>query len=216
MGSSIVLKWSFKDPQQIETLHLVTLLYNTEPRGRLWASMCFYVPFTPVSIPPSVSMLRFSYIVLQYMGSGSPQAPYKCSLSFKHTEGLAYFPLSPGRLTTCQRHAAGEQDLRLAPLLSWLTPLPAHMLWGFVVVLHQHTHLLKPSSPGNSISNRAHLLVVSGCGIISPPPPHTNTSLLYFYQAPCSSHLLLPGNPIQFGVCDEGHSPSPHWSRAPL
>lgn len=43
-------------------------------------------------------------------------------------------------------------------------------------------------------------------------PHSTSTSSSIF---PWSSHLLLPGNPILFGVCDEGHSPSPHCSRAP-
>ena len=172
--------------------------------------MCFYLPFTPVSIPPSVSMPLFCYIVLQW-GSSSPQAPYKRSLSFKHTEGLAYFPLSPGRLTTCQRHAAGEQDLRLAPLLSWLTPLPAHMLWGFVVVLHQHTPLLKPSSPGNSISNRAHFLVVSGCGIITPPPTPTHPSSIFtklhaaltFYSQAIRSYLECVTRAILHHLTDQ-------------
>lgn len=81
-----------------------------------------------MSIPPSVSMLLFCYLVLQ-QGFSSPQAPYKRSLSFKHTQRLAYFPLSPGRLTTCQRHAGGEQALRLTPLLSW--PTSTQALWLF-------------------------------------------------------------------------------------
>lgn len=164
---------------------------------------------------PSVSMLLFCYLVLQW-GSSSPQAPYKRSLSFKHTQRLTYFPLSPGRLTTCQRHASGEQDLRLTPRLS---VQPSHMHWGVCGYSAPAQTPLKPSNPGNSISNRAHFLVVSGCGVTPPTPPthkHTHHHLLYFYQAPWSSHLLLPGNPILFGVCDEGHSPSPHWSRAPL
>lgn len=149
-------------------------------------------------------MLLFCYLVLQ-QGSSSPQAPYKRSRSFKYTWGLAYFPLSPGRLMTCQRHASEEQDLLLSPLLSWPTPSPAYMHWGFT----------NPSYIPSSLGN--HLKQSSFLGTGEEPPTHTHTQhthhhryLLYFYHAPRSSHLLLPGNPILFGVCDEGHSPSPH------
>lgn len=157
-------------------------------------------------------MLLFCYLVLQ-QGSSSPQAPYKRSLSFKHTQGLAYFLLSPGRLTTCQRHASGEQDLCRSPLLSWPTPLPAHMHWGFCGCSAPAQTLLKPSSPGNHLKQSSFLGSVWLGKHLPPSPPNihtTTTPSSIFYQAPRSSHLLLPGNPILFGVCDEGHSPSPH------
>lgn len=133
-----------------------------------------------MSIPPSVSMLLFCYLVLQ-QGSSSPQAPYKRSLSFKHTQGLAYFLLSPGRLTTCQRHASGEQDLCRSPLLSWPTPLPAHMHWGFCGCSAPAQTLLKPSSPGNHLKQSSFLGSVWLGKHLPPQHTHHHHSLLYFF-----------------------------------
>lgn len=146
-----------------------------------------------MSIPPSVSMQLLCYLVLQ-QGSSSPQAPYKRSLSFKNTQGLAYFPLSPGRLMTYQRHASGEQDLCRSPLLSWPTPLPAHMHWGFCGCSAPAQTPLKPSSPGNHYKQSSFL---GSVWMGKHPPTYTPPPLppLFFFLP--SSKKLSPFTPRQ-------------------
>lgn len=121
-----------------------------------------------MSAPPSVSMLLFCYLVLQ-QGSSSPQAPYKRTLGFKHTQRPDSFPLSPGRLTTCQRHASGEQDLRLAPLLSWPTPLPAHAL-GFLWLFCSSTNPSKTFKLWKLLKQSSNSFLGS-VWLLKPPPP---------------------------------------------
>lgn len=118
-------------------------------------------------------MLLFCYLVLQW-GSSSPQAPYKRSLSFKHTQRLTYFPLSPGRLTTCQRHASGEQDLRLTPRLSVQPSYSTHAL-GVLWLFCTSTNPSKTFKPW-----KLHLKQSSFLGSVwlwshSPHPPYTQT-----------------------------------------
>lgn len=126
------------------------------------------------------------FVTLSSSRGPSPQEPYIQSLSFKHTQKLAYFSLSPGRLTTCQQHASGEQDLRLTHLPPSANPLTSTHKFCSCSAPTQTP--LKSKSPGYSISNRAHFLIVSGCR----STPHTTTSsiftklheaLTFYYQA---------------------------------
>lgn len=150
-------------------------------------------------------MLLFCYLVLQ-QGSSSPQAPYKRSLGFKHTQRLAYFPLSPGRLTTCQWRT--RPPPRSPPLLA--NPLTSTHAPGFCGCSALSQTPLKPSSPGNSISNRAHFLVVSGCGAPSPHPTATTSSIftklheaLTFYSQAIRSYLECVTRAILHHLTDQ-------------
>ena len=141
-------------------------------------------------------MLLFCCLVLQ-QGSSSPQAPYKRSLGLKALTEACLFSPEPWEVndmpTTCQ----------------WRTRPPPHPPPACPPP-HTHTHQhtctegfcgcsapaqtpLKLSSPGNSISNRAHFLVVSGYGSTPPLPP---TPPLHPLFLP-SSMKLSPFTPRQ-------------------
>lgn len=112
-----------------------------------------------------------------------------------YTQRIAYFHSNPGRLTTCQLRT------RNLPLSPPYEPLCTGGVWGGGQLCNTDY-----ASRNNS---SCLFLTDSSWGQQRTPP------LLSPRFFPQSFHLLLPGNPILFGVCDEGHSPSPHCSSPP-
>lgn len=147
-------------------------------------------------------MLLFCYLVLQ-QGSSSPQAPYKQTLTFKHTHKFAYFPLSPGRLTTCRWRTRPPPPS--PPLLANPHTSAYACFFGLSCT---GINSSKTTSPGNSISNRAHFLVVSGCR----SNPHTTTTssiltklheALTFYSQAIRSYLECVTRAILHHLTDQ-------------
>lgn len=134
-----------------------------------------------MSIPLSVSMLLFCYLVLQ-QGSSSPQALYKRSLSFRRTHtGACLFSPEPWEVndmpTTCQRRT---RPLLLSPLVLANLLTITYAWEGLGVVLWKHKTLLNLPAL-ETIANRAHFLVMSGLVWEAHLNIHTKTTTSSFF-----------------------------------